>query len=824
MSRDSVPPSGLESLRRAPGQHVRTLIRDVRYTWRSYSKRPFFALTAILTLALGTGAIASLFAVVNAVLLRPLPYKDPERLALVWAQPPEGTRTWLSPPEISDLAERATALESIAGLTDLRLVLTTGGEPEELQVVGASASLFPMLGVDAALGRLFDSSADTQAAADVVLLSHALWQRRFGGSPQAVGSVITLNGRPYTIAGVMPASFGILPPSSVFPARVDAWVPLQRHLQARTRDIRFVHALARLDRGVTLAQAQEELAATGAALSRDFPSDYRGGAWTFTAVGLQEDVLRGVRPALVTLFWVGAAVLLLACTNVAALLVARGESRRREMAIRVALGASRGRVAGQLFTEGFVLAAAGGLAGLAIAAITPLAGSIPALAALPRFTEISVDWRLFAFVAAISVGTAMVFAAAPAIELPAGAARMQETLRTIARGRYTTRTLRVLAVAQIALASLVLCLALAMTRQLATLMNVDAGFSPDRVLTFRLTLGPPHQNGAAAARFIEGVVGRLADRPDVEAAGAVTQLPFSGAALGSSFSRDAASREPLRVDADLRGTTPDYFRAMAIRLVDGRGVNRSDAAGTPPVAVVDELFAARMWPGQRAVGQTFEWFRQPGVRIEVVGVAAAVRHRGYGEPARETVYRPHAQYPRSTMYVVMKTRIEPSALGAAVAEAVRAIDPQQPVTDLMPMDARTGQALAQPAVGAALSGCLALLALTLTVVGVYGVLAFVVALRQRELGVRLALGATSRQVVSLVVRDCAVLTLAGVTAGIGAVFALGGTTALLPGASGVDLRIALAAAAVVTLAALAGCFLPAARAGRLQPSLVLRAE
>jgi predicted permease len=823
-------------VRVAPRHHADALAQDLRYTARGLRRAPGFAAAAVTTIALGTGAIAAVFAVVSAVLLRPLPYPDASRLALVWATTPEGTRTWLSPPELDDLRRRATTVDAIAGLSDIRLGLTGAGAPEELQIVAASASLFPMLGATPAAGRLLSEDDDRENAPLTVVLSHALWRRRFGGSHAVVGTRILLDGRAYTVAGVLAPSFSVPPPSSVFPARADAWVALRTHLPAVARDIRYLHAMARVRRGVSIDAAGQELAAIGAVVSRDYGGAYGGRAWSFTIVRMQDDLVRHIRPALLVLFGTVTLVLLIACANVAALLLARGESRRREMAVRAALGASRSRILRQLLTEGSVLALLGGAAGLALAAVAPAIAALPPLSALPRFAEVSIDWRVLAFAMAMAMATALVFALAPAIELSssrlrgyAASARQASGLR----GGRTTRTTaygRALAGFEIALASMVLAVALLLASTFARLLDADPGFRTAGVVSLRISLPPKYRGAPDITRFYDAALEQARRIPAMDSVAAVTQLPLSGALLGSSFTTPAGidgRGDPQRTDADLRGITPDYFRVLSIPLLEGRGFTPADTADTPPVAIIDDTLARRLWKNRSAIGQRIRWIRRPDAAIEIVGVVRAVRHRGLDQPAQATVYRPHTQYARNTMVIVGRAVPGADAGSAArlVAAAVQSIDPDQPIADVRTLDSLVTLSLAQPGFGASLGAALGILALALTAVGVYGLFAFAVTQRTREMGLRLALGATPQGVLRLVMVEGTFVAAGGVAAGLaGAALAARWIRSLLPETTPPGVAMFAVAAAVTLAAALLACWIPARRAAALDPASVLRSE
>jgi putative ABC transport system permease protein len=552
----------VETARVAPRLHADALAQDVRYAWRGFRRSPAFAIAAVMTIALGTGATLAVFIVVNGVLLRPLAFTNPAQLALVWAVDSTGSRTWMSPPELDDLSTRATNLDAIAGLTDLKLALTGNGSPEELDVVAASATLFPLLGVSPHIGRLFEATDDLETAARTVVLSHALWVRRFGGAHDVLGRSIVLDGRSYLVIGVLPRSFGLMPLSSVFPQHADAWLALQPHLVSRARDVRYLHLVGRVRADVPFGAAREEIASIGRAVSHEFADAYRGRRWSFDAVRLQDDIVSGVRPALLVLMGTVAMVLSIGCVNVAALLIARGTGRRREMAVRVALGASRGRLVRQLLTEAFLLAAAGGGIGLLLAAAAPQVARTPAIGSLPRFADLSIDLRVLVVAIGVAAVSAVVFALAPSLEL---------SNAVPSRRGGSVRISRLLAGAEIALAAAVLVLALLFARSLATLIDIDPGFDTSRAVTARVSLPPKYSTASAIAGFFDEALLRLARLPGVDSTAAITQLPLSGSSLGSSFTAEGSAQESSRIDVDLRGVTPGYFTTMGIPVLRGRG-------------------------------------------------------------------------------------------------------------------------------------------------------------------------------------------------------------------------------------------------------------
>ena len=811
-------------LRVAPAAHLEILMRDIRYAIRTFLRAPGFSAAAILTMALGIGATTAVFAVVDAVLLRPLPYRDPSRVMLLWATQPDGTRTWLAPPELDDIRQRVPALSAVAGLTDMRFGLTGAGVPEELQVVGVSATLFPLLGVDMQLGRAFTAQDDVENAPRTVVLSDGLWQRRFGARTDVLGSTILLDGRSYTVIGIAPSSFTVLPPSSVFPSRVDAWVTLQTHLVARSRDVRYLHGIGRLSESATEGELRSQLTAEGTHLSAIY-SEYKGRRIAFEAVRMDRDVVRGIRPALLVLFAAVALVLMIASANVAALLLARSLSRQREIAVRAALGASPARIARQLLTEGIVLALAGGLGGIALASLAPAISRMPPLSTMPRFDQVAIDWRVALFAFALATFAGVLVTLAPLVELSRRRGMLgPEVLRLSGRPHGVLRAGRALLVGQIAITAGVLAIALMLARGFAGLLGGDPGFAADRVLTMRVALPPKYRAAADITRFYDAALERIGALPGVRSAAAVTQLPLTGSMLGSRFAFGPASPD-TGVDADLRGVTPRYFETMGIPLLEGRAFTTADDSRGDAVAIVDETFARRAWPGQSAVGKRIYWMRMPDVPLEIVGVVRAIRHRGIEAPPRETVYRPHAEYARNTMSLVVRTDADAAVLSQPVLAAIHQVDADQPVADVTTMDSLTRRSLAQPGFATGLAATLALLALALTVVGTYGLSSYAVAQRQREIGIRLALGAEPGRVIRMILRDGLAAAITGLALGIPIALISGGIVRrTLPGLSSLDPALLLASAAALVLTITTACWIPARRASRVSPSEPLRAE
>jgi putative ABC transport system permease protein len=539
-----------------------------------------------------------------------------------------------------------------------------------------------------------------------------------------------LDARPCVVIGVLPPAFGILPPSSVLPDRVDVWLPLEQHLASRDRGVRFLHVLARLHGQGHLSGAREELRRYAARVRRQFAPSYPGGPWQFTIVPFADDVLKEARMSLRLLLALVGLVLLMACANVANLLLARGETRASELAIRTALGASPARLAGELTAEALVLAAGGSALGLALAGAAPIVLRAVDPGALPRLDDASVDGRVVAFMIAVALLTAAMFASVPLLERlrPRTLVGFGPT-RSGGRTRRSAIAGRLLVLTQTALATTIIVSALFLTLTFNRLQGTDLGFARDHVLTARVSLSPPYSGGPAAARFFDAALQAARRVPGVVSAAAVTQLPLSGAMLGSTFLVGQSREEAPRIDADLRGITPEYLDVMGIPLVSGRPFDERDSAGGAPVAIVDESFARRL-PGRGPVlGRRIRWFRQADVEVEIVGVARAIRHRGAGIVPRETVYRPHWQYARASMYLAVRTRQDTPGAASALRAAVASVDPTQPLADVATMSHRFERSISRSRTSVMLAGVLAGLALALAVVGLYGVLSLGVAHR-----------------------------------------------------------------------------------------------
>lgn len=813
---------------------MRSFLEDMGFGWRLLRKRPHSAAAAVIALALGMGACIAVFSVVNAVILRPLPYGDPGRVAIVWGRfaARGDADSWLSPPEAEDLRRQAASFERVAALRDVSPTLTGDGGPERLLAVAASADLFDTLRVRPALGRPFGAEEDRVGAPRVVLLGDGLWRRRFGADPAVVGRTVTLDAEPYEVIGVLPGSFEIPPPSSVFPSRIDAVLPLAPSDSAESllnRDLRYLHVLARLRDGATFESAGDELRALGAAWQELDPAAYPPeSGWGLSVWPLHDYLLRHVRTPLLVLLAAAFLVLLVACANVANLVLARSMARETEIAMRLAVGARPARVVRQLLTESLVLALLSAGLGTFVAAV-----AVDAILALgpgdiPRVSGASIDGAALLFALLLAVLITGLFGLAPAIEtvrVPL-ASILSDGSKGVSLPRARARVHDALVVLEIALGVALLSAAGLMLRSATLLERADVGFEARNRLTFRVDMSPEsYEDGASRARFLDGLSAELAGLPGVRAVGAVTELPLSGAVLSSGF--DAFGRPPAAdgpVKADLRGVTGDYFGAMGIPVAEGRAFAPEDRAGSTPVALVDAALARRLWPGESAVGKQLKWIRSEAP-IEVVGVVGSVRHAGVDEPPAPTVYRPYAQYARSA-HTYFAVELWPGARGVAEAirPAVLAIDRDQPVSEMATMDDLVRRSLRHTRLITALLVLFAAVALVLAPVGVYGILSFTVGLRARELGIRLALGARPADILKLVLGRALLLAVLGVIAGLGLAAGLGrAMERLVYGVGASDAPTLLAASGVLLVAAMAAAYLPARRAMRADPGEAVRA-
>lgn len=814
---------------------MRHLGHDVRQAWLRLRRDYAFALITVATLAVGIGANTAVFSLVRAVLLQPLPYADPDRLVAIWG-PDRSETTWLSLQEVVSYGEASRSFAAVAGYQEIDANLTGGQEPERVRAASVTPNLFELVGVNPLLGRL-SPPAEIDAGPDLIVLSHGLWQRRFGGSMTIIGQDIQVNGRPRTVAAVMPADFA-LPADYQAQRPSEAWLP-ERIDRGRLGawGNRSYQGLARLRDTISPAAVSQELAeiARGwvdAGYVRALP-DGSLGSLARQGIPVQTFVTGRVEQPLFVLLGAVGFVLLIACTNVANLQLARADTRQREVSLRAALGASRSQIARQLLTESVVLAVAGGLAGVGVAwaALQLVLALRPA--ALPRVGDVSLDGSVLATTAILSIATGLAFGLVPALHLSRTdvAAALNEGGRGQTAGR-ARRTMRgALVVLQLA-SSLVLSLGAGLLiRSLLEMTRIDLGFEPARVLTAQLQAPQTdYPQPADVVRLYRQVVDRLAAQPGVVAVGAVRVLPLSRSIGDWSIRIEGrpyvAAENP---NADFQAVTPGYFEAMSLRLLRGRVLTNADREGSMPVAVINQTMAERYWGGQDPLGRQFMMGTDDKPWLTIVGVVATVRHNAVIEEPRAEMYVAHAQLPEHIgsaprgMSLVLRTAGDPLTAAPLIRNAVRAVDRNLPVSDVRTMADVTAQALSQPRFVAVLLGLFAGAALLLASVGIYGTISLLVAERTREMGIRMALGADRASVMRLVLGQGLRLTAAGLALGVAGAAALSQVlSGLVYGVSLLDPLTFIGVPALLGLIGALACAAPAWRAASVTPAETLR--
>ncbi|MDQ2670291.1 MAG: ABC transporter permease, partial [Gemmatimonadota bacterium] len=751
------------------------LLQDLRYALRQLAAHPGFTIVALVTLALGIGANTAIFTVVHGVLFRPLPYHEPDRLVVVQHRYPsiDDLHASVSAIGFTEYADQKALLEHGAAHSFWQPNLTGLAEPERILGAQVTGDYFRTLGVAPAAGRVLVAD-DAARNERVVVVSHGFWVRAFAAAPSAVGSSLQLDGEAYQIVGVMPEGF-----RDVVAGDTEVWAPLYLSPDqlAAGRTNEYLNFIGRLRDGVDLAAARAGFVAFAEQLKQAYPGDYPPD-WSLAVRSLPEISSGGARTALMVLLGAVAFVLLIACANVANLELSRAAARARELAVRRALGATPGRLVRQLITESVVLAVAGGTLGLLIAM-----WGVPLLVAanetsLPRPDDIRVDTTVLAFTAMLSLLAGIVFGLAPAVQ--GVRSSVQSGLREGGRGGSAaagTAVRRALVVSSVALALTLLVGAGLLLRSFARLQGVDPGFEPENVLAFNIALPPGrYQDPAQQAAFFERLVPELAATPGIVSVGGVSMLPFSGGRSTRTFQVEGYEATPAdRPWGDFRVATPDYFRTLGIRLRAGRGFTLQDGEGAPPVAVVDQLLAERFWPGESAIGKrvSLSGFDDPApVWIEIVGVVDHTSQEGLDDERRTQLYVPFAQRPRENMTFAVRADGDPASLGPLVRAAVSRIDPDLPVSQMATMETLVEDSAGTRRFAMVLLAVFAGVALTLAVVGLYGVLSSTVAQRAREMGIRLALGAQTGDILRMVLRQGLVLAAAGVAIGLVASLAL----------------------------------------------------
>ncbi len=801
------------------------LAQDLHYGLRMLVKNPSFTIVAVLALALGIGANSAIFSVVNTVLLRPLPYKNPGRLVMLWEEAthlgfPKNTP---SPANFIDWRAQNTVFEAMAAMVERSFNLTGVGEPERFDGRRVSANLFDLLGVQPQLGRAFRAEED-KPGSRVVILSNGLWQHRFGGDPRVIGQAVSLNGESYTVIGVMPGSFQ-------FPTRRDQLcVPLAFDAkEAASRGNHFLEVIARMKPGVTLQQAQAEMSTIAARLAQQYPEENLRVGSVVTA--LQEQVVGDIKPALLVVLGAVGFVLLIACANVANLLLARAAARQKEIALRLALGAGRSRLTRQFLTESVLLAVIGGAVGLllSIAGLRVLKTFIPDT--ISQAQAISIDAKVLVFTGLVALVTGIIFGLAPAMQV--SHLDINDTLkeggRDAAGGTRGNRIRAPLVIGEIAVSFVLLMGAGLLINSFMHLRNLHPGFRANHLLTMKIPLSEvKYPDKERRSPFYAEVLRRVQALPGVQSAAVAGNLPltYDGDSMPIGIEGRTDPPPDQRPDVILRVVGPGYFSTMGIPLVRGRDFREQDKADSARVVIVSEKTARHFWPGENPIGKRLK----PGSTsrnipwIEIIGVVKDVRQNDFVSEPKMQMYMPYQQLNSfAPNALVVRTNVEPLSLAAAVRNAIWAVDKDQPVSNLRSMDEIVSEAVARQRFSMLLLGIFAALAMVLAAVGIYGVMSYSIAQRTREIGLRIALGAQKSDVLKMILRQGLRFVAAGLAIGLAASFVLTRVMAsLLFGISAADPATFVSISLVLIAVALLASYIPAVRAMKIDPMLALR--
>jgi putative ABC transport system permease protein len=812
---------------------METLWQDVRYGFRMLLKKPGFTAVAILALALGVGANTAIFSVVNGVLLRPLPFKDPDRLVRLgeWSKQVPGMS--ISYPNFKDWREQNHVFEGIAAMQFDSYNLTGADEPERLQGRNVSWNFFDVLGVRPAAGRSFRPEEDRAGAPRVCVISNSLWQRRFGSDQKVLGRAVTLNGEPYTVVGVLPVGYRFGTPTDVF---VPIGLGEASERMAPRDNHPGIYAVARMKEGVRVEQAEAEMKSIAERLGAAYPKENAGNGISITP--LREYFVGDIRAWLLIILGAVGFVLLIACANVANLLLARAASRYREIAVRTALGASRFRIIRQLLTESLILAVISGTVGLLLAMWGVDVLRRASLDIIPTTADISLDRTVLFFTLGVSLLTGVLFGLAPALQAskPELNEALKEGGRSGSEGSTRNRVRSLLVVAEVALSLMLLVGAGLLVRSFMRLLQTQTGFEPRNLLTLSLSYRVGKDEGRKALDFFHAVEERVRAVPGVEAVAVSNGVPMLGSSE-TTFQIEGrppteAGKRPFTV---VYFPTHDYLKAMGIRLVRGRFFDEHDTQDSPLVAVIDEDFARLYFPGEDPIGKYFEGTPEMGIpHSEIVGIVAHVKNYGLDTPGpvQAELYRARDQVPdrfqpllADRVSIVVRTATDPAALGPAVRRAIQEVDPNEPVYNVNTMEQVLSDSVATQRLSMLLLGIFAGVALVLAAVGIYGVMSYAVAQRTHEFGVRMALGAEGRDVLRMVVRQGMLLALAGVGAGLlGALALTRVMSSLLFGVSATDPLTFVGVPLVLACVALLACLVPARRATKVDPMVALRYE
>jgi putative ABC transport system permease protein len=806
------------------------LVQDLRYGVRTLIKAPGFALVAILTLALGIGANSAIFSFVDGALLKPLPYPEPERIVQVWEKRPDGGNNVVSADNFLDWQSQSSAFEAIVATSGGSMTMTGRGDPVQLRAGRVSVGYFRVWGINPALGRTFAPDEDQPGKDRVVVLSHRLWTTQFGGDPGIVGRAITLNGEPYAVIGVMPAGSAF---DRVFS---QMWRPLAFKASERTRDFHWLGVIARLERDVPIDRAKKEMDAIGARISKDFPDSNKN--WGVSIVRYM-DVVVGpqLRSSLYVLLAAVGMLLLIGCANMANLVLARGTTREREVAVRAALGAGRGRLVRQFLAENVLLAGLGGVAGLALGygLMRWLKYMLPPFF-LPSAVRVDMDLRVLAFTFVLAILTGVVFGLMPALHAtkPDLAAAMKEGGRGSAGDSGRRRLRGALVVIEVALAFVLLAGGSLLVRSFFQMMRVELGFDPTNVLTMRLPIASDKfENPDDLRTYVREIVGRVRTVPGVLGTTATDSLPLEGFSNGMPFqiAGRAVVDRANRPGGGFKMVQADYFRVLGIKIVKGRGFTDRDVKGALPVMVINQTLATRFFPDQDPIGQHIlvqdivpgKPQLGPEIPWEVVGLIADERTSSLDGTNRAGMYVPIEQSPTFFVNLIVRAGVEPATLTRSIREAMREVDKNQAVSDVRTLEQMKSESTASTRLRTTLLAVFAGLAVLLSAVGIYGVISYTVAQRTHEIGVRAALGASTGALLGMVVRSGMLLTGIGLVLGVAGALALTRLLGTLLFGVGARDPLTLAGAAVLLASvALLACYIPARRAARVDPLVALR--
>ncbi|HSE24206.1 MAG TPA: ABC transporter permease [Pyrinomonadaceae bacterium] len=814
---------------------METVKQDLAYGFRMLLSNPRFTLVAVLSLAIGIGANTAIFSVTNALLLKPLPYKDADRLVILWQRSPglNVAQDWFSPGQYLDLKAENRVFEQLAATIDASYNLTGAGRPERVEGARVSSSLFTLFDVQPVLGRVFSSDEDGEGKPATAILSYGFWQRHFGGSKDVVGKSLSLNGNPVEIVGVMPEGFSLnkeIMPTVNKISNAELLLSLPMGESKRTvRTNEDYNIFGRLRSGVTLAQAQADVDRIVSTMKQQYPENYSpSSGFLISVVPLLQQVVGEVRRPLFILLGAVAFVLLIACANVANLQLSRGAARQKEIAVRAAVGAARARIIRQLLTENLLLSLIGGVLGLLFAVAGTMVLRSIGPNALPRLNEIGVDGRVLAFTFVVSVITGVLFGMAPALR--SSKVDLTKVLKEGGRGSRGVGHHRLrsgLVVVEVALSVVLLIGAGLLVRSYRNIQNANPGFDPQNVLSFRLSLPGTKYKGPTVLSFYKQLTDKIKALPGVEAAGTSYSLPMSSVALawGPITIEGYVPKNPTDfVMSNERFVGPGYFSALRVPLVKGRYFDERDVKGAAETVIVNENLAQRFWPNQDPIGRRLERGDQEPWRT-VAGVVKDSKEFSVDNEPPISIYHPHEQIPIPTMFMVVRSSSDPYQLVPSINKEIQSLDPEIPAFEIKTMTERVSESLARRRFSTFLLGVFAVVALLLAVIGIYGVIAYSVTQRTQEIGIRMALGAEPSAILRMILQQSLVLVIAGIAIGLIAAFGLTRLmTSLLFGVGQTDLLAFAIPPVVLLFVALLASLFPARRAGTVNPVTALRSE